>query len=121
MRIDWKGTATVVMCVCFVACEATSSPAPPPSQGAQRSEPSFVGKVWVSTDKSAVIGTMRIFLPDGSLVMDSCWETYRLARWKSLDGGRIEWDEDGARIEAAVLQAGADRLQLRLQLKGETK
>lgn len=64
---------------------------------------------------------MRIFLPDGSLVMDSCWETYRLARWKSIDSGRIEWNEDGARIEAAILQATADTLRLRLQLKGETK
>jgi hypothetical protein len=64
---------------------------------------------------------MRVFLPDGALLMDSCWETYRLVRWKSIARGGIQWEEDGARIEAAVLQATADTLQIRLQLKGETK
>jgi hypothetical protein len=63
---------------------------------------------------------MRIFLDDGSLLMDSCWETYRLARWKSIDRGRIELEEDGARIEATI-EATTDTLRLRLELKGETK
>ena len=81
----------------------------------------FVGKTWLSTDSSAPRGTIRIFLPDGTLLMDSCGETYRLARWTSIDASRIAWDEDGARIEADVSQAGADVLELRLQLKSEEK
>ncbi len=81
----------------------------------------FVGKTWLSTDSSAPRGTIRIFLPDSTLLMDSCGETYRLARWTSIDASRIAWDEDGARIEADVSQAAADVLELRLQLKSEVK
>ena len=32
----------------------------------------FVGKIWIATDPSAAPGTFRIFLPDGTLVMDLC-------------------------------------------------
>ena len=75
----------------------------------------------MSTDPSAAPGTLRIFLPDGTLVMDSCGETYRLARWRAIDDRRIEWQEDTARIEAEVTQVGSEQLQLRMQLVGEIK
>jgi hypothetical protein len=78
--------------------------------------PDFVGKVWIAPDPSAPRGTMRIFLPDGTLVMDSCWETYRLARWESVGDRRIAWTEDTARVEAEIVRAAADQLDLRLQL-----
>jgi hypothetical protein len=80
-----------------------------------------VGRVWLSTDASAAPGTLRIFLADGTLVMDSCWETYRLARWRQIDDRRIEWTEDTARIEAQIIQLSRERLQLRLQLRGEVR
>ncbi len=75
----------------------------------------------MSTDPSAAPGTLRIFLPDGTLVMDSCGETYRLARWRAIDERRIEWQEDTARIEAEVTQVSSDELQLRLHLVRELK
>jgi hypothetical protein len=84
-------------------------------------ERSFVGKTWLSTDSSAPLGTIRIFLPDGTLLMDSCGETYRLARWTSMNDTRIAWEEDTARIEADVTQAAADVLELRLHLRSEAK
>jgi uncharacterized lipoprotein YbaY len=90
------------------------------SQSSNR-QPSFVGKGWVSTDSSAAPGTLRIFLADGSLVMTSCGETYRIARWRSINDRRIEWDEDGSRIEAEIVRAAADRLQLRLRLRSGVK
>jgi hypothetical protein len=84
-------------------------------------ERSFVGKTWLSTEPSAPLGTIRIFLPDGTLLMDSCGETYRLARWTSMNDTRIAWEEDTARIEADVTQAAADVLELRLHLRSEVK
>ena len=84
-------------------------------------ERSFVGKTWLSTDSSAPLGTIRIFLPDGTLLMDSCGETYRLARWTSMNDTRLAWEEDTARIEADVTQAAADVLELRLHLRSEVK
>ena len=88
--------------------------------GRQR-DMSFVGKTWLSSDASAALGTIRIFLPDGTLLMDSCGETYRLARWTPIASTRIAWEEDGARIEADIAQAAADVLELRLHLESEVK
>ena len=95
---------------------------PPESTTASRDgQPAFVGTVWISTDAATPPGTLRIFLPDGTMVMDSCGETYRLARWESIDRDRITWQEDGARIEAAIAQATPDALQLRLRLRNEVR
>ena len=102
-------SAGLIACVIAAAC------------GSRDAQPSFVGKAWLSTDPAAAPGTLRIFLPDGTLVMDSCGEVYRLARWRAIDERRIEWQEDTARIEADVTQVSSDQLQLRLHLKSEIK
>jgi hypothetical protein len=81
----------------------------------------FVGRTWLSTDASASPGTLRIFLVDGTLLMDSCGETYRLSKWRSLGPRRIAWTEDGARIEAEVSQPRSGELRLRLHLRTEIK
>lgn len=72
---------------------------------------SFTGKMWPSTDASAASGTIRVFLPDGMLLMDWCGETYRLARWTSINDTRIAWEEDGR--EDRTLSTGAGPLRLR--------
>jgi hypothetical protein len=64
---------------------------------------------------------LRIFQADGTLVMDSCFETYRLAKWRAIDDRRVEWQEDTARIEAEVTQATSNQLQMRLHLVSEVK
>ena len=61
---------------------------------------------------------MRIFLRDGTLLMDSCWETYRLAKWQRGEGNGISWSEDGREIRATVLSVNAQSLALRLDLQG---
>lgn len=95
--------------------------APMPSETTP-AEPSatapFVGRAWRSTDAADAPGTMRIFLPDGTLVMDACGEAYRLTRWSATGEDGIEWEEDTARIEAEILEASDDRLRLRLTLRG---
>lgn len=86
-----------------------------------RTAAAFVGRAWISADAAAAPGTMRIFLADGTLLMDSCGETYRLAKWRTVDRGRIEWTEDGARIAADVSQPRAGTLRLRLHLRSEIR
>ena len=103
---------------CFVVMATAMAPS---IAGAQTKPAPFVGKTWISTDSSAAPGTFRIFLADGTLVMDSCGETYRLASWRRLGAQRIEWHEDSARIEAEVSQPSPNRLRLRLQLRGGNK
>ena len=109
--------------VAVLAASGCSAPAgpPPAAAPAPAALSSFVGKVWRSTDSAAAPGTLRIFLADGTLVMDSCFETYRLARWETLGGGRVAWQEDTARIEAEVDETTAGELRLRLQLTQEIK
>ena len=53
---------------------ALASPAMASAQVAAtpRVQPPFVGKIWRSTDPSAAPGSLRVFLPDGTLVMVSC-------------------------------------------------
>ena len=101
-----------VLILCFGSCLAC---------GGRPDQSSFVGRTWLSTDTSAALGTIRVFLPDGTLLMDACGETYRLARGTSMNGTRIAWEEDGARIEADVAQPAADTLELRLHLRSEVK
>jgi hypothetical protein len=104
-------TGSLIACLLTSACHSPSTEARAP----------FVGHIWISTDPSAAPGTLRIFLPDGTLVMDSCVETYRLARWRAIDDRRIEWQEDTARILAEIAQVTSDQLQLRLHLVSEIK
>ncbi|MCB9385967.1 MAG: hypothetical protein H6509_15260 [Bryobacterales bacterium] len=59
---------------------------------------------------------MRIFLADGTLVMDSCWETYRLSTWERDGEERIRWEEDGQPIGAKILTLNETELRLELAL-----
>ncbi len=107
----------IVAVAALVAAACSAPSAPPPAATPPPAAPrAFVGKIWLSIDPAAVLGTMRIFLADGTLVMDSCFETYRLARWEALDGRRVAWQEDTARIEAEVDETTAGELRLRLRL-----
>jgi hypothetical protein len=61
---------------------------------------------------------MQIFLEDGTLVTDSCWETYRLSRWQQVSETEISWDEDGVTITADIATLTDAELVLRLNLIG---
>ena len=103
------------------ACTNPSVDGPAPTTALRDAQPAVVGTVWISTDATAPSGTLRIFLADGTLLMDSCNETYRLARWESLDREGITWEEDGARIDAAIVRAAPDGLQLQLRLFNDVR
>ena len=88
----------------------------PAEQGIPARGDGLESRIWVATDPSAPPGTLRIFLPDGTLVMTSCVETYRLARWTRVAATRVAWVEDSARIEATIDRITGSELVLRLQL-----
>ncbi len=81
----------------------------------------FVGKVWMSEDSSAVPGTMRVFLPDGTLLLGSCWETYRLAEWRAETERTLVWQEDSEDIRADIEELTGGALRLRMALKEDTE
>jgi len=76
-------------------------------------------RVWVkSGDEAALPGVIKIFLSDGTLVQDSCWETHRLSAWQKTDDGSVTWNEDGMEIKADIVTLSADELVLSLKLIG---
>ena len=79
----------------------------------------LLNKVWVQQGESASPGTMQIFLADGTLVSDSCWETYRLSKWQQVSDTSISWEEDGMTINADISSLTADELVLSLKLGSE--
>lgn len=82
---------------------------------------SFTNRVWVQDgtgdDRPGVI---RIFLSDGTLVQDSCWETHRLSEWKMTSDTGVSWNEDGMDIAADIVSVSAESLVLNLKLVNET-
>lgn len=59
---------------------------------------------------------MIVFLPDRTLLIDSCFETYRLSKW-GVVGDKIRWLEDSIPIEAEVSVRG--RNEMRLHVVGQ--
>jgi hypothetical protein len=114
------------------ACSKQEPPAqtaapPPPAPAVQTSagdelgqpaDPRFIGKIWISTTQGHARGSMLIFLPDRSLLMDSCFETYRISKW-GAEGDRIRWIEDAIPIEATLSLPNDD--ELRLQVAGQDR
>jgi hypothetical protein len=79
---------------------------------------SFTNRVWVRSDTDDRPGVIRIFLSDGTLVQDSCWETHRLSPWQSTATG-VTWNEDGMDIAAEIVSVSARDLVLRVTLGNE--
>ena len=85
------------------------------------SENALLNKVWVRSDADeSQPGPMQIFLGDGTLVSDSCWETYRLSKWQQVSATSISWDEDGMRVDADIAALSDHELVLRLRLGADT-
>jgi len=83
-------------------------------EASERGNP-LLNKVWVRSDAD-LPGPMQIFLADGTLVSDSCWETYRLSRWQQVSESAISWDEDGMTINADIASLTENELVLSLKL-----
>lgn len=80
----------------------------------------FTNRVWVKTESDDLPGVMNIFMSDGTLVQDSCWETHRLSRWTMVDDTNLTWNEDGMDISAAIVSVTSRALHLQLKLGTET-
>jgi hypothetical protein len=78
---------------------------------------SFTNRVWTKAD-SDLPGVVRIFLSDGTLISDSCWETHRLSPWRMISDTTIAWNEDGMDINADIVSVSATDLVLRLDAHG---
>ena len=124
-------TRAVLVAIAIVmtgACDRSTAPAEAPSPSATpvadsatdtpaAPTPSFTDRVWLRADAGSAPGAMQAYLSDGTLISDSCFETYRLSSWR-LDGDQLAWSEDGVDIRARVVSVDTDALTLRLMLRG---
>lgn len=93
----------------------------PTESSADADSDDFTNRVWVKEgDESQLPGVIKIFLSDGTLVQDSCWETHRLSSWTKDPEGQVTWNEDGMDIKADVF-ASADALVLKIVGIGEER
>ncbi len=122
--MDTKAAVFALMTVWGVGtCSAVPAMAQDTEPAAEESEAyednPLLNRVWVRQDGSGVLpGVMHIFLADGTMVSDSCWETYRLSNWQQLSETEIAWDEDGMTINADIASLTTDELVLSLRLVG---
>lgn len=102
-------------------CSWVGLPSPAmPGSGNKGMEALLRDRVWIDQSAQAPQGTLRAFLSDGTLVMTSCVETYRLAPWRWVSGARIVWDEDGQTVNAEIVVVSDDTLVLAVDLADGT-
>ena len=87
-----------------------------PGSGSDKTRELVENRVWLDAGEDAPRGALRAFLSDGTLVMTSCVEVYRLAPWRWIDGSRLAWEEDGRSIHGEVVLAGRDEMVLAIEL-----
>lgn len=107
LRLTAGACTVLLLSACKPASQTSQAAAPDASPQTQESTaaiatelPPFVGKVWMSTDRGQPLGSIRIFLPDKSLLMDSCFETFRIVEWGVISADTIRWREDSIPIQA---------------------
>lgn len=111
-----RAMRTMLIAAMFTLAACGRPPDAPAPAAAQRDEPpnkDFIGRVWIATTPGAARGSMLIFLPDRSLLMDSCFETYRISQW-GVAGDNIRWLEDSIPIEAHVTLPSRNEMTLRI-------
>lgn len=119
-----RHAAWIVGFLFFAACQpqapaaevAAPAPEAPAAEAAEPEADALVNTVWVRSDEGGPLGEMRIFLADGTLVQDSCWEVYALRSWRRTSPEEIVMVEDTIQIPARIVALGPDELRLSLSL-----
>ena len=108
--------AALTVLLALIACDRLAVPdVAIPGSGAQPTRTMVENRVWLAQDAGQAPGSFLAFISDGTLVMDSCHETWRLAPWRWVEDGILVWEEDAATIRAEVVLVGRDELILLLE------
>jgi len=117
--MDKKAAILALLSVWGVgACTPLPAYAQADEPAASETSNPLLNRVWVRADDTGLPGPMQIFLEDGTLVTDSCWEVYRLSNWQQVSETAISWVEDGITIDADIASLSETELVLRLNLIG---
>ena len=114
-----KGRVGLLIVTAVTAMSCTAKPPPAPAPPPQQLV--LLNKVWrVTAPTGKPLGSMYLFLPDGTLLMTSCVETYRLAKWSTNADGTLTITEDAATTYRATYQAADRTAKLTFALKNES-
>jgi hypothetical protein len=99
----------VLVLLAAAGCARLGVPTPAfPGSGNKGMAELVENRVWIDQDSAAPQGSLRAFLSDGTLVMTSCTETYRLSPWRWVEGATLVWEEDGRVLRAEVAMVERD-------------
>ena len=101
-------------------------PAPPPAPAPEAAAPaaaaedaSFIGRTWEVVDSRQVAkGSLRVFLPDGTLAMSDPGSTPSFGSWRYADG-RLTIVEDGREYPTEILELSDRAFRIRMHGPGE--
>ena len=115
-----KEFLVVAALLAIAACSKSEPPAPADSAAQPvASQPSFINKVWsVAESPQVEIGSLQIFLSDGTLVMASPNSTPAFGSW-TYDGGRLAITEEGREYPVDILTLSASEFRIRIHSPGD--
>lgn len=92
---------------------------PSPSTEAPAEAASFIGRTWVVEESQQVAkGSLRVFLPDGTLAMSDPGATPAFGRWHHADG-RLTIIEEGREYPTEILELSDRAFRIRMHGPGE--
>jgi hypothetical protein len=107
----------VLVLLAAAGCARLGVPTPAfPGSGNKGMAELVENRVWIDQDSAAPQGSLRAFLSDGTLVMTSCTETYRLSPWRWVEGATLVWEEDGRVLRAEVAMVERDDMGMVIDL-----
>ena len=110
----------IILGALLAGCARVGLPTPAiPGSGNKGMAELVEGRVWLDAGADAPAGSLLAFLPDGTLVMTSCVEVYRLAPWRWVEGATLVWEEDGRNVRAEVAAVERDEMALVIDPEGE--
>lgn len=120
-QLALRQLALLMAVLASAGCSWVGLPSPAmPGSGNKGMEDLLRDRVWLDRTPNAPPGSLRAFLSDGTLIMTSCVETYRLAPWRWVSGARLVWDEDGQPVSAEVMVVSKESLGLAIDLADGT-
>ena len=96
-----------------------AEPAPAASPAPAAASPSFVNKVWqVGESGQVAVGSHRVFLSDGTLVLTDPHSTPAFGAWR-YDNGRLTIIEEGREYPTDILALSESAFRIRMHGPGE--
>jgi len=117
-------TTMLALATALPACERPDTGSPggetPAANGESASaESTFVDRVWIVAESEQVeIGSYRVFLSEGTLVMASPHATPAFGSWRYVDG-RLTIVEEGIEYAVDIVELTRDTFRIRIHSPGD--